>query len=123
MSRVQLQLTTKATHHLESQGQVLCAGSNCSSQWKPLTNWRAKDSHHEQGPNAAHYRSHSLPGEPRTAIMSRFQMQANTEATHFLESQGQPTSAGSKYSSPPKPLTIWTAKDRCCQQGPNTAHQ
>src|SRR6266404_507093 len=44
------------------------------------------------------------------------------EATHFLESQRQVTSAGSKSSSAWKPLTYWRAKDRCCQQGSNQAH-
>src|SRR6266404_1745739 len=65
MSRVQIQLTTEATHFLESQ-----------------------DRHHEQGPNTAHHGNHSLPGQPRTAIMSRVQC-----------------------STPPKLLTSWTAKD------------
>src|SRR6266404_1566460 len=44
------------------------------------------------------------------------------EATHFLESQGQELSAGSKSSSPRKSLTSWRAKDRSYQQGPNPAH-
>ncbi len=41
--------------------------------------------------------------------MSRDQMQLTTKATHFLESKGQALLAGNKYSSPLKPLTIWTA--------------
>src|SRR6266404_3152386 len=43
-------------------------------------------------------------------------------ATHSLESQGKVSSAGSKSSSPPKPLTSWRAEDGCHQQGPNLAH-
>ncbi len=62
--------------------------AKCGSPQKPLTYWRVKDSCHEQGPNVAHHRSHSLPEEPRTAIMSRDQMQLTTEATHQLECQG-----------------------------------
>src|SRR6266404_4811374 len=112
----------EATHFLESQGQALLAGTKSSSPWKPLTNWRAKDRHCQQGPNPAHHRSHSLPGEPRTGIVSRDQIQLTMEATHSLESQGQALSAGTKSSSPQKPLTPWRAKDRHCQQGPNPAH-
>ncbi len=43
MSRVQIQLTTEATHRLESQEQALSIGSKCSSLWKLLTvtDWRA----------------------------------------------------------------------------------
>ncbi len=123
------------THSLESQGQVLSAGSKASSppkpltSWrakdmgcqqgskasspqKPLTNWRAKDRCHQQGPNPAHHRSHSLPGEPRTGVVSSIQMQFTTEATHRLESQGQVSSAESKSNSALKPLTPWRGKDR-----------
>jgi len=57
--------------------------------WKPLTFWRAKDRCHEQGQITAHHGSHSLPGEPRTGIISMVKMQLTMEATHFLESQGQ----------------------------------
>ncbi len=89
VSRVEIQLTTEATHILESQGQVSSAGSNCSSPWKPLTCWRVKDRHHEQGLNAVYHGSHSQPEEPGTIIVSRVHMQLITEATHFLESQGQ----------------------------------
>ncbi len=56
-------LTSKATHQLESQGQVLSAGYKSSSPLKPLTNWRAKDRLHQQ-----------------------VQTQLTTEATHFLKS-------------------------------------
>src|SRR6266404_637978 len=105
MSRVEIQLTMEATHSLESQGQVLSAGSKSSSPQKPLTSWRAKDRHCEQGQNPAHHGSHSLSGEPRTGIFSRVEIQLTTEATHCLESQGQASSAGSKSSSPWKPLT------------------
>src|SRR6266404_594213 len=48
MSRVQIQLTTGATHILESQGQVLSTECKSSSPWKPLTNWGAKDRHCQQ---------------------------------------------------------------------------
>src|SRR6266404_535037 len=89
VSRVQIQLTTEATHFLESQGQVLGAGSKCSSPHKPLTDWRAKDRRHEKGPNPAHHRSHSLAGEPWIGIVSRVKMQLTTKATHSLESRGQ----------------------------------
>jgi len=88
MSRVPMQFTTGATHLLDSQGQALSAGSNCSSPPKLLTNWRANDSHCQQGPFAAHHQSNSLSGEPRTGIVNRFQMQPTTEATHFLDRTG-----------------------------------
>src|SRR6267378_2994546 len=122
VSRVKIQLTMEATHRLESQGQALSAGSKSSSPWKPLTSWRAKDRHCQQGPNPAHHGSHSPTGEPRTGIVSRDQIQLTTEATHSLESQGQALSAGTKSSSPQKPVTSWRAKDRHCQQGPDPAH-
>src|SRR6266404_4486911 len=98
----------KAAHQLESQRQASSAQSNSSSPQKPLTLWRAKDRHHQQGPNPAHHRSHSLPGEPRTGIVSRVQIQLTTEATHSLESQGQVSSAGPKSSLALQPLTFWT---------------
>src|SRR6266404_6066621 len=122
VSRVKIQLTMEATHILESQGQPLSAGSKFSSPRKPLTNWRAKDSHCQQGQNPAHHGNHSQTGEPRTAIVSRVKIQLTMEATHKLESRGQPLSAGSKSSSPWKPLTHWRAKDSHCQQGQNPAH-
>jgi len=86
MSRVQIQLTIEATHSLESQGQASSAGSKCNSPPKQLTLWRAKDRHYQQGSNAAHHQSHSLPGEPRTGVVSRVQMQLTMETTHFLKS-------------------------------------
>src|SRR6266404_1389914 len=122
VSRVKIQLTMEATHQLESQGQASSAGSKSSSPQKPLTSWRAKDRHHQQGQNPAHHGSHSLPGEPRIGVVSRVKIQLTTEATHFLESQGQVSSAGSESSSPQKPLTTWRAKDRHHQQGQNPAH-
>src|SRR6266404_1645122 len=88
----------------------------------PLTSWRAEDSHCEQGPNPAHNRSHSQTGEPRKGVISRVQIQLTTEGTHFLESQGKVSSAGSKSSSSHKPLTNWRARDRHCEQRPNPAH-
>ncbi len=63
MSRVEMQLTTEATHTLD----------RCC----------------EQGQNAAHHRSHSHTGEPRTGVTSWVKMQLTTEGTHFLESQGE----------------------------------
>ncbi len=95
----EIQLTMEATHFLESQGQVLLAGSKCGPTQRPLTTWRAKDRHCEQGSNPAHHRSHSQPEEPRTGIVSRVQIQLTTEATHKLKSQ-----------------------DRCHEQGSNPAH-
>ncbi len=100
MSRVQMQLTMEATHKLESRGQASSVGYKCSSPWNPLTIWRDKNRHCEQGTDAAHHESHSLSGEPRTSVVSRTQIQLTTEATHPLDSQGQESSAGSKYSSP-----------------------
>ncbi len=122
ISRVQIQLTMETTHILESQGQALSAGSKSSSPWKPLTPWRVEDRCRQQCPNPAHHRSHSLSEEPRTGVVSRVQIQLTTEATHILESQGQASSAGSKSSSPWKPLTFWRDKDRHHQQGPNPVH-
>src|SRR6266404_6263667 len=95
----------EATHLLESRGWALSAGPKSSSPQKPPTNWRAKDRHHQQGPNPAHHGSNSQTGEPKTGIVSRAQIQFTTEATHQLESQGQASSAASKSSSPQKPLT------------------
>ncbi len=122
VSSSQIQLTMEATHPLESQGQASSARSKSSSQQKPLTNWRAKDGHHQKHPNPAHHRTHSQTGEPRTGIVSSVQIQLTTEATHSLQSQGQVSSATSKSSSPQKPLTCWRAKDRHHQQDPNPAH-
>src|SRR6266404_2699105 len=119
MPHIQL---TEATHLLESQGEPSSAGPKSSSPPKPLTFWRAKDRCCQQSPNPPHHGSHSLSGEPRTGIVSRVQIQPITKATHFLESQGQVSSAGSKSSSLWKTLTFWRAKDRYCKQCPNPAH-
>ena len=51
---MQLVEAAAATHDLEGQGQASSAGSKSSSPWKPLTNWRAEDGCHQQGPNPAH---------------------------------------------------------------------
>ncbi len=96
--------------------------AQCSSSQKPLTDLRTKNSCHQQGPNAAHHRSHSQTRGPRTGIVSRDHMQVTTETTHQLESRGQATSSGSKWSSPWKPLTDWKAKDGHHYQGANAAH-
>ncbi len=119
---MQIQLTKEATHQLDSRGQASSAGTKSSPSWKPLTSWRAEDRHCQHEPSSAHHVSHSLPGEPRTDIVSRDQIQLTTEATHQLESQGQVSSAGTKSNSPQKSLTSWKAKDRRRQQGPNPAH-
>src|SRR6266404_1912955 len=105
ISRVKIELTKEATHKLESQGHTSSAGSKSSLPWKPLTSWRAKNMHHQQGQNPAYHRSCSLPRGPRTHIVSRVQIQPTMEATHSLESQGHTLSAGSKSSSQQKPLT------------------
>src|SRR6266404_3744043 len=122
VSRVKIQLTTEPTHQLESQGQALSARSKSSSPRNPLTFWRAKDRHCQQGQNPAHHRTHSPTGEPRTCIVSRVKIQLTTEPTHQLKSQGHALSAGSKSSSPQNPLTNWRAKDRHHQQGQNPVH-
>src|SRR6266404_5130502 len=89
-----MQLNTEATHSLESQRNASLAGSKCNSSWKPLTNWRAKNRCHEQGPNVPHHRSHSQTGEPRTSTVSMLHVQFTTNATHRLKSQGQASPAG-----------------------------
>src|SRR6266404_1278263 len=65
------QLTTGTTHLLQNQEQASSAGSKSSSPGNPLTSWRAKDRHCQQRPNLAHHGNHSLPGQPRIAVMSR----------------------------------------------------
>ncbi len=94
-----MQLTTEATYQLESQGQALSTGTKFISPWKLLTRWRAKDRCGQQGTNPAHHRSHSLPREQRTGIVSRDQIQLIKEATHVLESEGHASSARTKSSS------------------------
>ena len=117
-----MHLIIAATHVLERGEQASGTKLKCSSPRKLLTNWRAKDKCHEQGLNDAAHQSHSLAGGPMTGIVNRVQIQLNTEATHFLESRGQVMSAGSKSSSPQRPLTFWKYEDRCCQQGQKAAH-
>src|SRR6267378_1691270 len=114
---MQLCEAARATHQLESRGQVSSAGTKSSSPQKLLTIWRAQDRCHQQGHNQAHYGSHSLSREPRTGVISRVKIQLTTEATHTLESGGWAPSAGPKYNSPWKPLTLWRAQDRHRQQG------
>jgi hypothetical protein len=46
----------------------------------------------------------------------RLELGQGTTATHFLESQGQASSAGQNCSKAPQPLTNWRAKDRHDQQ-------
>src|SRR6266404_154029 len=107
VSRVIIQLTTKATHFLDSLEQGLSACLKSSSPHKPLTSWTGEDSGHQQGPNPAHHRSHSPAGQVRTGIISRVQIQLTTEATHRLDRRGLGSSGESKSSSPQKQLTSW----------------
>ena len=102
----------------------------------------AQDRHHQQASSTARHGSHSLPREQRTgiisrpqtqqdsshsqtgvedSIISRFQTQQGIAATHKLESRGQASSAGFKYSKTWQPLTGWRAEDRLHQQASNTA--
>ena len=61
-----------------------------------------------------------VSGEPRIGIISRFKTQQGISATHTLESRGQASSAGLKYSKTQQPLTSWRAEDRNHQQASNT---
>src|SRR6266702_2117071 len=121
VSRLETQRATGATHSLESRGQPPSAGSKPSESPQPLTLWRAEDSRRQQARNPARHRSHSHTGEPRTAVVSWLETQRGTTATHFLESRGQPSSAGSKPSEAPQPLTHWRAEDSRHQQARNPA--
>jgi hypothetical protein len=107
-----MQQDTTTTHNLKSQGQASSAGYNCSKAPQPLTDWRAKGRHHQQDRVAARHYTYSLPGEPRTSIISKLELQQGTTATHSLKSQGQASSVGEKCSKAPEPLTVWKAKDR-----------
>ncbi|KAH9051713.1 hypothetical protein EDB87DRAFT_1582210 [Lactarius vividus] len=121
VSRLETQRATAATHFLESRGQASSAGWKHSRPRQPLTLWRAEDRRRQQAGNTAGYGSHSLPGEPRTGVVSSLETQRATAATHFLESRGQASSAGWKHSEPRKPLTSWRTEDRRRQQAGNTA--
>src|SRR6266704_1321474 len=88
---------------------------------QPLTSWRAEDRRRQQATNAESHGSHSLPGEPRTGVVSSLQTQRAIAATHFLESRGQASSATFKRSEPRQPLTSWRAEDRHRQQPSNAA--
>src|SRR6266702_2194266 len=110
-----------ATHLLESRGQTSSAGLKHSKSQQPLTLWRAEDSRRQQARKTARHSSDSLSGEPRTVIVSRLEKQRGTAATHALESRGQPSSAGSKPSEAPHPLTYWRAENSCRQQAQNPA--
>src|SRR6266702_28880 len=87
-----------ATHELESRGQASSAALK-----------------------AASHSSHSLPGEPRTGVVSSLETQRATPTTHKLESQGQASSAALKRSEPQQPLTNWRAEDGRRQQPCNAA--
>ena len=78
-----------------------------SKTQQPLTPWRVKDSHCQQVWNTARHNSHSLTGEPREGIVSRFDIQQATAATHFLENQEEALSAGLKHSKLQQLLTSW----------------
>ena len=110
----------------------MSAGSKSSSPQRPLTSWRAKHRHCQQGQNPADNGTHSQTGEPwagivsrikiqliiethsptgqpRTGIVSRVQIQITSEATHVLENQVQALSAGPKSSLALQPLlTFYT---------------
>ncbi len=60
ISRVQIQLTTEATHKLERRGQALSAGSKSSSPQKPHTHWTTEDRHCQRSPNPVWHHIHSL---------------------------------------------------------------
>jgi len=113
ISRFDRQQSTMDMHMLRSQEytdqEIKC---NLLKQQQPLTSCRTKDRHCQQGPNPPQHSSHSLSEEPRTGVVSMVQIHLNTAATHGLEGQGQALSAGSKSSSPLKPLTDWRAEDR-----------
>ncbi|KAH8991821.1 hypothetical protein EDB86DRAFT_2830720, partial [Lactarius hatsudake] len=121
VSSLQTQRATAATHSLESRGQASSAAFKHSEPRQPLTLWRAEDRRRQQASNTASHGSHSLPGEPRTGVVSSLQTQRATAATHFLESRGQASSAAFKHSEPRQPLTSWRAEDRRRQQASNTA--
>jgi hypothetical protein len=116
ISRLELQQGTTAPHSLKSQGQAWSAGQNWSKAPQPLTGWRIKDRHDQQARIAARHHSHSHPGEPRTDMISRLELQQGTTATHILKSQGQARSAGQNWSKASQPLTNWRVKDRHDQQ-------
>ncbi|KAH8986626.1 hypothetical protein EDB86DRAFT_2232637 [Lactarius hatsudake] len=105
----------------ECPRQTTSAGVKHSEPRQPLTPWRAEDSRSQQASNTASHGSHSLPGEPRTGVVSRLQTQRATAATHSLESRGQTSSAGFKHSESRQPLTLWRAEDRRRQQASNIA--
>ncbi|KAH9000679.1 hypothetical protein EDB86DRAFT_3242436 [Lactarius hatsudake] len=121
VSRLEMHRGIAATHELESRGQASSAGSKRTEATQPLTNWRAEDKRRQQARNAPRHRSHSLPGEPRTGVVSRLETHRGNTATHQLESRGQASSAGSKRSEASQPLTNWRAEDRRCQQARNAA--
>ncbi len=104
------------THVLESRGQAPSAGLKYNEVRQPLTPWRAEDRHHQQATNAAMQGSHSLPGEPRSGVVSLPDMQRGTAATHRLEIRGQALSAGLKSSQVWQPRTSWRAEDKRHQQ-------
>ena len=72
--------------------------------------------HDQKARIEARHHSHSHPGEPRTGMIRRLELQQGTTATHRLKSQEQVWSAGYNCSKAPHPLTDWRAKDRHDQQ-------
>ncbi len=62
--------------------------------------------------NAAHQGSHSPTRRPEIGIVSAVQIRLTTKTTHFLDSQGETSSARSTSSSLRKPLTNLSAEDR-----------
>jgi len=69
-----------------------------------------------------HHVSNSQTKEPRRGIVNKFTNQLTTEATHRLEGWGGTLWARSKFNSAQKLLTLWRAKDRHREQGPNEAN-
>src|SRR6266702_2678802 len=121
VSSLETQRATAATHELGRRGQPSSAAFKPSEPRQPLTLWRAEDSRRQQPSNPVSHGSHSLTGEPRTAIVSSFETQRATAATHFLERRGYASSAAFKQNEPRQPLTDWKAKDRRRQQPSNPA--
>src|SRR6266404_1626437 len=95
ISSTQMQLKTEATDQLKSQEHAFSATSKYTSPLKPLTSCRTENRCHKESPNAPHYQSHSLPGEPLTGVISSIKVHLTTKATHFLESQEQALSVAS----------------------------
>ncbi|KAH8997023.1 hypothetical protein EDB86DRAFT_966815 [Lactarius hatsudake] len=73
VSTLQTQRATAATHELESRGHASSVRFKPSEPRQPLTLWRAEVTRRQYASNAASHGSHSLPGEPRTRVVSTLQ--------------------------------------------------